>query len=94
MKLQRASHLGWCFGVRDAVRDAKSAATAGPVTILGDLVHNPAVVHDLHNHGVLTRHDPSEVTTQNVLITAPGASRVRIQALRDTGLTVTAPTSR
>jgi 4-hydroxy-3-methylbut-2-enyl diphosphate reductase len=92
MKLQRASHLGWCFGVRDAVRDAKSAATAGPVTILGDLVHNPAVVHDLHNHGVLTRHDPAEVTTQNVLITAHGASRVRIQALRDMGLTVTETT--
>lgn len=92
MKLHRASHLGWCFGVRDAVRDAQLAATSGPVTILGELVHNPAVIEDLRQRGILTRHDPADLTTQRVLITAHGASRHRINSLRELGLEVTETT--
>lgn len=92
MNILRASHLGWCFGVRDAVRDAKAAATTGPVTILGELVHNPAVIEDLRQHGILTRHDPSDVPTQRVLITAHGASRQRIQSLQRLGLQVSETT--
>jgi 4-hydroxy-3-methylbut-2-enyl diphosphate reductase len=92
MKLHRASHLGWCFGVRDAVRDAQQAAASGPVTILGELVHNPAVIESLRQNGVLTRHDPSDVTTERVLITAHGASRQRIQALKELGLQVSETT--
>lgn len=92
MKLHRASHLGWCFGVRDAVRDAQHAAASGPVTILGELVHNPAVIESLRQNGVLTRHDPSDVTTERVLITAHGASRQRIQALKELGLQVSETT--
>lgn len=88
MTLQRASHLGWCFGVRDAVRDARAAATQGPVTILGDLVHNPAVVESLRHDGILTRHDPSDISTRRVLITAHGASRTRMGQLRNLGLDV------
>jgi 4-hydroxy-3-methylbut-2-enyl diphosphate reductase len=56
--------------------------------MLGDLVHNPAVVESLRQQGVLTRHDPAEVTTRDVLITAHGASRVRIESLRNQGLAV------
>ena len=88
MRIQRADHLGWCFGVRDAVRDARDAATRGPVTILGDLVHNPAVVESLRRDGVLTRHDPADVSTRRVLITAHGASRARMGQLRELGLEV------
>ena len=41
MNILRASHLGMCFGVRDAIALALEHADAGPLTILGDLVHNP-----------------------------------------------------
>ena len=88
MTLHIATHLGWCFGVRDAVQFARNAAASGPVTILGDLVHNPAVVESLRQQGVLTQHNPADVTTRDVLITAHGASRVRIEALRNQGLQV------
>lgn len=88
MKIHRASHLGWCFGVRDAVRDALAAAKSSPVTMLGELVHNPTVVEDLRANGVLTRTDPGDITTQRVLITAHGASKTRIQSLRALGLMV------
>lgn len=85
MKILRASHLGWCFGVRDAVRDARLAAAAGPVTMLGELVHNPAVVESLRLAGVVVRHDPAEVQTRRVLVTAHGVSRARLGELRRLG---------
>ena len=47
MRIVRAAHLGMCFGVRDAIALAFEHANAGPLTILGDLVHNPTVLHAL-----------------------------------------------
>ena len=47
MRILRATHLGMCFGVRDAIALALAHADAGPLTILGDLVHNPTVLHAL-----------------------------------------------
>ena len=47
MKILRATHLGMCFGVRDAIALALAEADAGPLTILGDLVHNPTVVGEM-----------------------------------------------
>ena len=44
MRIIRATHLGMCFGVRDAIALAFASAEAGPLTILGDLVHNPTVL--------------------------------------------------
>lgn len=44
MQILRAAHLGMCFGVRDAIALALEHADAGPLTILGDLVHNPTVL--------------------------------------------------
>ena len=47
MSVIRAAHLGMCFGVRDAITLALDSAEAGPLTILGDLVHNPTVLSTL-----------------------------------------------
>ena len=41
MKIQLAEHYGLCFGVRDAIARAEQLAREGPLTILGELVHNP-----------------------------------------------------
>lgn len=92
MNIHRASHLGWCFGVRDALELARTEAASGPVTSLGELVHNPAVLEELRQHGVLTRHDPADIPTQRVLITAHGASRRRLADLNDRGFQVTETT--
>ena len=40
-----------CFGVRDAIALALEHADAGPLTILGDLVHNPDVLAALGPRG-------------------------------------------
>lgn len=84
--------MGMCFGVRDAIELAQGRAAAGPVTVLGDLVHNETVLADLRGRGVLIRQDASDIPTREVLITAHGASDRRMEGLRQLGLTVTEAT--
>ncbi len=52
MKIQLAEHYGLCFGVRDAIAQAEELAARGPLTILGELVHNPVVRERLVRQGV------------------------------------------
>jgi 4-hydroxy-3-methylbut-2-enyl diphosphate reductase len=85
MKLIRAAHLGMCFGVRDAVTLAQTEAAAGPVTVLGDLVHNPDVLGDLSRRGVRIEKNLDSVRTETVLITAHGASETRLRAVAQRG---------
>ena len=44
MNIILADHYGLCFGVRDALRDAERLAAQGPMTTLGELVHNPVAL--------------------------------------------------
>jgi 4-hydroxy-3-methylbut-2-en-1-yl diphosphate reductase len=88
MKILRATHLGMCFGVRDAIALALSQPKSQPVTILGDLVHNETVLNQLRSQGVKIEHQVADVTTPNVLITAHGASQRTLQRVRALGFNV------
>jgi 4-hydroxy-3-methylbut-2-enyl diphosphate reductase len=79
MKILRAEHYGMCFGVRDAIARAEELAIAGPLTILGQLVHNPLVRERLHRLGAEegSLEDERSATSDNVMITAHGTSIVR-----------------
>lgn len=92
MKILRAEHLGMCFGVRDAIALTQQKAASGPVTVLGDLVHNESVLADLRRRGVLIRQDTADVSTRQVIITAHGASARRIAAVASQGFEVTEAT--
>lgn len=75
MKIITAEHFGMCFGVRDAIAQAEQLAHEGPLTILGELVHNPIVRERLQARGVAEGSlDQSGSTSQRVMITAHGAS--------------------
>jgi 4-hydroxy-3-methylbut-2-enyl diphosphate reductase len=88
MRIIRATHLGMCFGVRDAIALALASAEAGPLTILGDLVHNPTVLNDLAARGIAVAGDVAQVTTHTLMITAHGASARALASTRARGLTV------
>src|ERR687894_540284 len=88
MRIIRATHLGMCFGVRDAVTLALEQADAGPLTILGDLVHNPTVLDALEAKGIAIAQDLAHVTTPTVMVTAHGTSERMLARTRATGLTV------
>jgi 4-hydroxy-3-methylbut-2-enyl diphosphate reductase len=88
MKILRASHLGMCFGVRDAIALALNQSKSQPVTILGDLVHNETVLKTLRQQGVKIEHQVAAVTTPTVMITAHGASERTLSRVREQGLNV------
>jgi 4-hydroxy-3-methylbut-2-en-1-yl diphosphate reductase len=88
MKILRATHLGMCFGVRDAIALALAEADAGPLTILGDLVHNPNVVATMRASGITTADHVADVRTQTVMVTAHGTSRRALATIQARGLHV------
>ena len=88
MRIFRATHLGMCFGVRDAIDLALEHADAGPLTILGDLVHNPSVLNALDARGIAIARDVADVKTPTVMITAHGASARSLAQTRALGLAV------
>ena len=82
MKILRAEHLGMCFGVRDAIDLARRESARGPLTVLGELVHNPTVVAELAARGVAMQPELARITTPTVMITAHGASQKTLAAAR------------
>ena len=77
-----------CFGVRDAITLALEQADAGPLTILGDLVHNPTVLGALEAKGITVATDVAAVTTPTVMISAHGSSERSLARTRALGLQV------
>ena len=88
MQVIRADHLGMCFGVRDAIALALEHADAGPLTILGDLVHNAAVLARPAAKGIAVAQDVAQVKTHTVMVTAHGTSERTLARTRALGLTV------
>jgi 4-hydroxy-3-methylbut-2-enyl diphosphate reductase len=75
-----------CFGVRDAITLALEHAAAGPLTILGDLVHNPTVLDALEAKGIAVAQDVGDVRTPTLMVTAHGTSNRTLARTRDLGL--------
>ncbi len=88
MEVRVAEHLGMCFGVRDAVDLALRLTRQGPLTILGDLVHNPDVVAQMESAGAARAQRPEEVKTRSLLLTAHGTSHHVKSDLRAQGYQV------
>ena len=88
VRIIRAAHLGMCFGVRDAIVLALDSAADGPLTILGDLVHNPTVLGELEARGIAVAQDVADVKTPMVMVTAHGTSERTLARTRALGLTV------
>src|SRR5665213_2520021 len=86
MKILRASHLGMCFGVRDAI--GLALAQTEPSTILGELVHNESILDELRSRGIRSEQQLDAVVTPTLIITAHGTSERKISSIRERGLKV------
>ena len=75
-----------CFGVRDAIELALRQADSGPLTVLGDLVHNETVLAGLRARGVKIVRQVAAVETRTVMITAHGASERAAGRVLERGL--------
>jgi len=87
MKIELAREYGMCFGVRDALEAATKAAEAGPVTVLGEIVHNPVAAARLRARGAGEGRldDVESARTKRVLVTAHGASEQDRERWRHAG---------
>ena len=90
MTITVARHYGLCFGVRDALEQAENLAEQTPLTVLGELVHNPIVRERLAARGVRegSLDVPGDAPTAQVMITAHGASDAQRAAWRRAGFGV------
>lgn len=89
LHLHLARHQGLCFGVRDALHATHAAAWLEPVTVLGQLVHNPQVDAQLQALGVHSGALDRPAATRRVIVTAHGAARAQIDRWRAAGHAVT-----
>ena len=81
---------GFCYGVREAIDHAKTAAAEGKHThTLGQVVHNAGVVAELHDQGITTVESLDDVTDgAAVVIRAHGVTPVVMERALARGLEV------
>jgi 4-hydroxy-3-methylbut-2-enyl diphosphate reductase len=85
MEVRMADHFGMCFGVKDAIELALRLTRQGPLTILGDLVHNPDVLTSMAAAGAAQARRPDDVATRSLLLTAHGTADRLKRELRAQG---------
>lgn len=89
MKILLARHFGVCFGVRDAIAQAEQLSQQAPLTVLGELVHNPVVRERLRAREIQEGSlDRLQAGSHRVMITAHGASDARRAAWSAAGFEV------
>ncbi len=78
VKIEKASTLGFCRGVRRAIKIVEKAAGSGcekkEIATLGPIVHNWQVVNGLEKLGVSSVGSLDKVQTDTVAITSHGVS--------------------
>ncbi len=89
-RIEIARHAGVCYGVERALTLATDAAHSaeGPVSTLGPLIHNPIVVRELEQVGVVTAHTVDDCDGGTVVIRAHGVVPQVVEAAQARGLQV------
>lgn len=98
VKIEKARELGFCFGVRRAMKIIDDASKKYPaICTLGPIVHNKTVVNRLADSGVNVIKDINRVKTQAIAVTSHGISPDLIAKLKLKNLEIvdtTCPTVR
>jgi (E)-4-hydroxy-3-methyl-but-2-enyl pyrophosphate reductase len=85
VKIIRADSAGFCFGVKRAYELALQAVSKQKnikVATLGELIHNPEVLEELHNRGIKTVKAISKIRDGIVIIRAHGISQKKMKELK------------
>ncbi|MBE0480865.1 MAG: 4-hydroxy-3-methylbut-2-enyl diphosphate reductase [Dehalococcoidia bacterium] len=89
MAVERASEMGFCFGVRRAIELVEKAAKEkGPLQTLGALVHNRQVVERLASIGVSVATHPEDVRSRSVAVASHGAAPDVVDKLKAKGIAI------
>jgi 4-hydroxy-3-methylbut-2-enyl diphosphate reductase len=76
MEIIVAPNAGLCYGVKRALNLARKVRRErpGPVTTLGDLIHNPGVIRELQEQGIASADNPEDIPEGTVIIRSHGVS--------------------
>lgn len=90
MEIIIAKNAGLCYGVKRALRLAREIreAQSGPVTTLGELIHNPRISQDLQRQGIVSGNDLDQISTGTVIIRSHGVSPEVYELLKNKRLAV------
>lgn len=89
MQIHLAQSAGFCFGVRRALKIARSLAVSHQaVCMLGDLVHNETVIRELEASGIRKIKRLGPFRHGRLLIRAHGAARRTLAKARQYGYTL------
>ena len=87
MKVILAETAGFCYGVERAVNLARETAKARGGAMLGSIVHNAGVVHEIEARGMRLITSPEQARAgETVLIRAHGELRETLERLQKTGI--------
>jgi len=83
MEIIIAENSGLCYGVKRALNIARRTrrAVSGPVSTMGDLIHNPRVVANLRTRGVSSTAAARDIKEGTVIIRSHGVSPAIYRAL-------------
>jgi 4-hydroxy-3-methylbut-2-enyl diphosphate reductase len=98
VEIEKARELGFCFGVRRAIKIVEKAAKEHQdVATLGPIVHNRLVVARLNDMGIGVIGDLNQIKGKAVAISSHGASPQLLSQIKDRQLQIidtTCPTVR
>jgi small subunit ribosomal protein S1 len=84
MEIKLAKNMGFCFGVKRAIRIARQVRreTNEKVWTLGHIIHNPQVVKKLEEEGIVAADNLSEINTGYVIIRSHGVHPEILKKIR------------
>ena len=89
MQIELASSMGFCSGVKRAIKLAEEAVQErNSVNSLGAIVHNQQVVSLLVNQGMRIKESLKEVTSDTILIPSHGVGPQIMNQIDESGLSV------
>ena len=86
--IQLASHAGFCYGVKRAVETTKKLKAENPnknIYVLGELIHNSQVIHELEKLGIKTVQDLPQDDKGICVIRSHGAPYNTIKKIEELG---------
>ncbi len=87
-RVLRAGEIGFCYGVKRAVKGVPESTVPGTVQVLGNLVHNRQVIDGFREKGIRFISDIREVVNGTVVISAHGTSDSVKDSLRQKNITL------
>lgn len=87
MEVILAEYLGFCYGVKRAIKIARENAD-GKSNTLGPIIHNPQMVERLKNEGVGTIEDLNDASEGTIIIRSHGVGPQVYEKIKSKGLKI------